>query len=462
MLGKIKKVHFVGIGGIGMSGIAELLLNLGFNVTGSDLVMSDITHKLESKGARLFEGHDYSNVNDCDVLVYSSAISAENAELQAARDKNILSIPRAEMLAEILKLKPISIAVGGTHGKTTTTSMIGAVLTGANLDPTLVVGGVLRSLDVNAVLGSGDIIVAEADEFDQSFLKLSPTYSVITTIDRDHMECYDNQDDLLRAFTQFANAIPFYGSAIACTDEPLVQDILPQIDRPTLTYGFSPGADIRAENVRYYEIHSDFLVKQGNTTLGEMRLQVPGGHNVKNSLAAVVVGLEMDVDFDTIKNALGDFTGVRRRFEIKGVFHEIMVVDDYAHHPTEVTATLNAVKNGWDRRVVAVFQPHLYTRTRDFYEEFARSFMISDIAVVTDIYPAREKPIEGISGELIVESAKSFGHKSIHWIENKEEIVERVAGMVTPGDLVITLGAGDIWQICDRFVTVLKQQKVAT
>ena len=402
MFGKVKKVHFVGIGGIGMSGIAELLLNLGFKITGSDIQLSNITEKLQTQGALTFEGHNYTNINNCDLVVYSSAIKTDNVELQAAADRNIPMIPRAEMLAELLKLKPISVAVGGTHGKTTTTSMIGAVLTEENLDPTLVVGGVVRSLGVNAILGSGDIIVAEADEFDRSFLQLSPTYSIITTIDTDHMECYSDKNDLLTAFTQFANAVPFYGSVVACIDEPFVKEILPEICRPFITYGFSKQADLQAEKIQSHEIYTDFTVKNHEAVLGEIHLKIPGAHNVKNALATVALCLEMNISFATIQKALEEFTGVNRRFEIKGIFDGIMVVDDYAHHPTEVLATLNAIKNGWNRRLISIFQPHLFTRTRDFYEAYARAFLISDLAIITDVYPARENPIKGVSGELIV------------------------------------------------------------
>jgi len=461
MFGKVKKVHFVGIGGIGMSGIAELLLNLGFEITGSDIQLSDITEKIQTKGAQVFKGHNYTHINDCDLVVFSSAINSDNAELHAAKDRNIPIIPRAEMLAELLKLKPISVAVGGTHGKTTTTSLIGTVLTEANLDPTLVVGGVVRSLDVNAILGFGDIIVAEADEFDRSFLQLRPTYSIITTIDTDHMECYSDQNDLLKAFTQFANSVPFYGSVIACADEPLVQQIFPDFSRPFITYGFSDLATFRAEKVQFHEIYTDFVVKEKENKLGEIHLKIPGAHNIKNSLAAIALASEMNIDFNTIQKALEGFTGVRRRFEINGIFNGVMVVDDYAHHPTEVSATLNAIKHGWDRRLVSVFQPHLYTRTRDFYEDFARSFLVSDIAIITDVYPARESAIEGVSGELIVNSAKSLGHESIYWVKNKDDIIEKLMEIVEPGDLVITLGAGDIWQICDPFIHLLQSKKEA-
>ncbi|MDP6457017.1 MAG: UDP-N-acetylmuramate--L-alanine ligase [Candidatus Marinimicrobia bacterium] len=460
MFGKIRKVHFVGIGGIGMSGIAELLLNLGFNVSGSDLKPSEITKSLRQKGAVIFEGHGYDNINDSDMLVYSSAVNMDNPEVQAARDRGIPVIRRAEMLGELLKLKAISIAIGGTHGKTTTTSMMGAVLTAGELDPTIVVGGVVKSLNVNALLGAGDVIVVEADEFDKSFLQLSPTYAVITNIDSDHMDCYDSQEDLLNAFTQFANAVPFYGTVVACTDEPLVKKIVPNISRPVVTYGFTKDADFRAEQMEYREIQTDFVVKHKNEELGSIQLQVPGAHNVKNALAVIGLSFELDINFDTIRRGLKNFSGVRRRFEIKGIFNDIMVVDDYAHHPTEVSATLKAVKNGWERRLVSVFQPHLYTRTRDFYEDFARAFLISDVLIVTDVYPAREEPIEGVSGELIVNAAKSMGHKDVHWVKDKKSVVAALRALVNEGDLVITLGAGDIWRMGDQYVAVLQGEKI--
>ncbi len=375
MFGKVKKVHFVGIGGIGMSGIAELLINLGFEVTGSDMKTTNITENLQKHGAVIHEGHKPENVNDSDVLVYSSAVQVDNPELQRAKDKQIPIIRRAEMLSELLKLKQISIAVGGTHGKTTTTSMMGAVLTEALLDPTLVVGGVVKSLDVNALLGQGDVIVAEADEFDKSFLQLTPTYAIITNIDTDHMDCYDSEEDLLNAFAQYANATPFYGAVVACVDEPLIKRILPDISRPVITYGFSGDAEFQAERRLYREVRSTFVVKHRGEELGEVEMMVPGAHNIKNALAVIALGTEMNIDFNTISNGLKQFSGVKRRFEIKGIFDDVMVVDDYAHHPTEVSATLRAIKNGWDRRLVAVFQPHLYSRTQDLYENFARSFL---------------------------------------------------------------------------------------
>ncbi len=460
MFGKVKKVHFVGIGGIGMSGIAELLINLGFEVTGSDMKTTNITENLQKHGAVIHEGHKPENVNDSDVLVYSSAVQVDNPELQRAKDKQIPIIRRAEMLSELLKLKQISIAVGGTHGKTTTTSMMGAVLTEALLDPTLVVGGVVKSLDVNALLGQGDVIVAEADEFDKSFLQLTPTYAIITNIDTDHMDCYDSEEDLLNAFAQYANATPFYGAVVACVDEPLIKRILPDISRPVITYGFSGDAEFQAERRLYREVRSTFVVKHRGEELGEVEMMVPGAHNIKNALAVIALGTEMNIDFNTISNGLKQFSGVKRRFEIKGIFDDVMVVDDYAHHPTEVSATLRAIKNGWDRRLVAVFQPHLYSRTQDLYEDFARSFLISDVLLVTDVYPAREEPIAGVTGELITNMAKSMGHENVYWVEDKKRLVAAMKALVEPGDLVITMGAGDIWRICDKYAAMLEKEAV--
>ena len=460
MFGKVKKVHFVGIGGIGMSGIAELLINLGFEVTGSDMKATNITENLQKHGAVIHEGHKPENVNDSDVLVYSSAVQMDNPELQRAKDKQIPIIRRAEMLSELLKLKQTSIAVGGTHGKTTTTSMMGAVLTEALLDPTLVVGGVVKNLDVNALLGQGDVIVAEADEFDKSFLQLTPTYAIITNIDTDHMDCYDSEEDLLNAFAQYANATPFYGAVVACVDEPLIKRILPDISRPVITYGFSGDAEFQAERRLYREVRSTFVVKHQGKKLGEVEMMVPGAHNIKNALAVIALGTEMNIDFNTISNGLKQFSGVKRRFEIKGIFDDVMVVDDYAHHPTEVSATLRAIKNGWDRRLVAVFQPHLYSRTQDLYEDFARSFLISDVLLVTDVYPAREEPIAGVTGELITNMAKSMGHENVYWVEDKKRLVAAMKALVEPGDLVITMGAGDIWRICDKYAAMLEKEAV--
>jgi UDP-N-acetylmuramate--alanine ligase len=408
----------------------------------------------------IHEGHKPGNVNDSDVLVYSSAVQADNPELKRAKKKLIPIIRRAEMLGELLKLKQTSVAISGTHGKTTTTSMMGSVLTEAGMDPTLVVGGVVKSLDVNALLGQGDVIVVEADEFDKSFLQLTPTYAIITNIDSDHMDCYDSEQDLLNAFAQYANATPFYGAVVACVDEPMVKRILPDISRPVITYGFSGDAEFQADSRVYREVRSTFVAKHREEELGEVELIVPGAHNIKNSLAVIALGMEMEINFDTISNGLKQFSGVKRRFEIKGVFDDVMIVDDYAHHPTEVSATLRAIKNGWDRRLVTVFQPHLYSRTQNFYEDFARSFLISDVLIVTDVYPAREEPLAGVTGELITNMAKSMGHENVYWVEDKKRLIAAMKALVEPGDLVITMGAGDIWRICDEYAAMLGKEAV--
>ncbi len=458
--GKVKNIFFVGIGGIGMSGIAELLLNSGFGVAGSDLVPSDITTKLARQGAVIYTGHAAENLGDADVLVYSSAVNEDNLEVAEAIKRQIPVISRAEMLAELLKLKPTSIAVGGTHGKTTTTSLLGTVLTEAGLDPTLVVGGVVKSLDVNAVLGQGDIIVAEADEFDRSFLHLTPTYSIITTVDHDHMECYEDENDLIQSFAQFANAVPFYGAVSICMDNSLVKKVIPLISRPLLISGMSDDAEFSAANLRFEETFTTFDVLHNGTGLGSVTLQIPGQHNVMNAMTVIALCLEIGIDMDIIAQGMKSFTGVRRRFEIKGVFDDIMVVDDYAHHPTEVGATLEAVRSSWKRRIVVVFQPHLYSRTRDFYQEFASTLSIADCIIITDVYPAREKPIEGVNGKLIADTAVNLGHKEVHWIQEKSDIPARLQEITKSGDLVLTMGAGDIWEIGDEFVSLLEQETV--
>lgn len=458
--GKVKNVYFVGIGGIGMSGIAELLLNSGFGVAGSDLVPSDITAKLARQGAIIHTGHAAENLGDADVLVYSSAVNEENPEVAEARNRKIPVISRAEMLAELLKLKPTSIAVGGTHGKTTTTSLLGTVLTEAGLDPTLVVGGVVKSLDVNAIIGQGDIIVAEADEFDRSFLHLTPTYAIITTVDHDHMECYEDENDLIRSFAQFANAVPFYGAVSVCMDNSLVKKVIPLISRPLLISGMSDEAEFSAANLRFEETLTSFDVLHNRAGLGPVTLQIPGQHNVMNAMTVIALCLEIGIDLDVIAQGMKSFTGVRRRFEIKGIFDDIMVVDDYAHHPTEVGATLEAVRSSWKRRIVVVFQPHLYSRTRDFYQEFASTLSIADCIIITDVYPAREKPIEGVNGKLVADTAVNLGHKEVHWIQEKSDIPARLQEITKSGDLVITMGAGDIWEIGDEFVSLLEQETV--
>ena len=461
MFRKVNKVHFVGIGGIGMSGIAELLLNLGFSVSGSDLNDSEIIRNLRSKGAMIYEGHYAKNLGDCEVLVYSSAVPEDNPELIAARGKNVPIIKRAEMLGELIALKQTSIGVGGTHGKTSTSSMIGALLSYAQLDPTLVVGGLVKNIDTNSQLGSGDLIVVEADEYDKSFLQLKPTISVITNIEQEHMDCYDDLEDLHKSFAQFANAVPFYGAVLACLDSPGVQDIIPSIKRPVITYGFTSQADISAKNIQSKGTKTTYSLYKQNQKCGKVTLNVPGKHNVLNSLAAAAIGFEMGLSAKTVIAGIGSYGGVRRRFEIKGIAGDVMVVDDYAHHPTEVSATLQAARDGWDRRIIAVFQPHLFSRTKSFYKEFAAAFMDSDVLIVTDIYPAREKPIKGVTGKLVFNAARSTGHKNVHYIPDLENLQVSLDDIIQENDMVITIGAGTIWRYGQSYFDHLINQEAA-
>jgi len=457
MFRNVKKIHFVGIGGIGMSGIAELLLNLDYEITGSDMHDSDIIQNLIKKGAIIHTGkHDAKHICDCEVLVYSSAIRETNPEFIAAKKKGIPVIRRAEMLGELIAVKETSIAVSGTHGKTSTSSMIGSVMNESEHDPTLVVGGLVQTLDTNSLLGLGDMIIVEADEFDRSFLALRPTIAIVTNIELEHTDCYTNLEDLQAAFVQFCNSVPFYGGVIMCIDSPGVQDIISEIYRPLTTYGLSDKADFQAKNVKFKNSKATYTVYHKNKKLGKIELNVPGMHNVLNSLATVANAKEMDIPIDIIQKGLAAYQGVRRRFEIKGVINDIMVVDDYAHHPTEVVATLNAAKDGWDRRIIAVFQPHLYTRTRDFYRDFAEAFLESDILIVTDIYPAREDKIEGIDGELVVKAAKDLGHEKVHYMPNLYDMNKTLDIISSPGDMIIGIGAGTIWRYIEDYTKHLE------
>lgn len=451
MFGKIKRIHFVGIGGIGMSGIAEVLLNLGYRVSGSDLRSSEVTEHLQELGASIVEGHRAENVGQAEVVVTSSAVHDDNPEVRAAYEKKIPVIRRAEMLAELMRMKA-GIGIAGTHGKTSTTSMVGQVLTKAGLDPTLVIGGKVRYLGTNAKLGTGQYLVAEADEFDRSFLKLAPVIAVITTIEAEHLDCYKDLDEIKNAFVEFANKVPFYGAIIACLDERGVQAIMPRLEKRCITYGLSSQAELQARNIKFHGMRTSYEVHNGKGYLGNIDLNVPGVHNVKNSLAAVAVGLDMEIPFETIASALSEFNGVYRRFEIKGEKNGALVIDDYGHHPTEIEATLKAAKDAFSRRVIAVFQPHLYSRTRDFYSEFGGAFFQADVLVVTDVYPARESPIEGVSGELIARAAREKGHRNVHYIADKRMIPEELARLVKPDDIVITLGAGDINKYGEEFL----------
>jgi UDP-N-acetylmuramate--alanine ligase len=457
MFRSIKKLHFVGIGGIGMSGIAEILIDQGFTITGSDRAASDNTERLERMGAHVYIGHEATNIEaDVDAVVFSSAIPPENPEIVAAHQRKIPVIRRAEMLAEVMRLK-YGIGIAGTHGKTTTTSMVSLVLMEGGVDPTVIVGGRLHGLaGSNARMGKGEFIVVEADEYDRSFLSITPTIAVLTTLETDHLDCYRDLEDIKGAFIQFANKVPFYGFVVMCLDEPALQDIMPKIKKKIITYGLNGQADLQAVDIIHKQNKTRFTVLRGNAELGEVELQIPGKHNVQNALAAIAVGLELNVPFAQVKAGIEKFTGVFRRWEVKAELQGLTIVDDYAHHPTEIKATLAGVKAGWRRRVVCVFQPHLYSRTRDFYDEFGRSFFNADVLVLTDVYPAREEPIQGVSGELIANAAREFGHKQVHYVPDKKQVPDFLMKMKVEGDMIITMGAGDIWRFGEQFIAMLK------
>jgi UDP-N-acetylmuramate--alanine ligase len=421
MLKRIRNIHFVGIGGIGMSGIAEVLHNLGHRVTGSDLKKTSITDHLESLGIKITEGHSPENIEGAQIVIYSSAVEPSNPELVRAKETNIPIIRRAEMLGELMRMK-YGIGIAGTHGKTTTAWMTGRVLTQGGLDPTIIVGGRIRSLGTNAKLGNSEFLVTEADEFDRSFLQLIPTVAVVTNIETEHLDCYK-----------------------------------PEVKKPLVTYGLGPDAAVQASRICFRGFSSSFSLCYRGEELGDIRLQVPGVHNIKNALAAAAVGLELEIEFEKIKKALEEFSGVHRRFEMKGTIREITVVDDYAHHPTEIAASLRAARDGWSKRIVSVFQPHLFSRTRDFHRDFGRVLSASDVIVVTDIYPARETPIPGVSGELIATAARESGHQAVSYVPEKEKIAKHLLQIAQPGDLIITFGAGDIWKTAEEFLRLLRK-----
>ena len=430
-----------------MSGIAEILLNLGYRVTGSDLKRGDAIERLERLGAKVFVGHDAAHIEDAHVVVFSSAVARDNVELAAARQRQVPAIPRAEMLAELMRLK-YAIAVAGTHGKTTTTSMVGAVLAEGRLDPTIVVGGRVTALDSNARLGQGEFLVAEADESDGSFLKLTPTIAVVTTIDAEHLDHYGSLEKIGDAFVAFVDKVPFYGCAVLCLDQPNIQRLIPRIAKRIVTYGLDANAELVARKVALSGMTSRFEVVDRGETLGECRLNVPGRHNVANALAAIGVGLELEIPFLTIAKGLAGFTGVQRRFQVRGEAGGIRVIDDYGHHPVEIQATLAAAKAAFDCRVITVFQPHRYTRTELLRQEFATAFNQADVLLVLDIYAAGEPPIPGVTAEDLAERIRAHGHRNVTYVgDNRAEIVERLLDIVRTGDLVLTLGAGDVGQL---------------
>jgi UDP-N-acetylmuramate--alanine ligase len=444
MFKRYQQVHFVGIGGVGMSGIAEVLLNLGYRITGSDARRGESVERLERLGAKVFIGHEASHTDGAHVVVYSSAVARDNVEVQAARLRGVPVIPRAEMLAELMRLK-YGIAIAGTHGKTTTTSMVAAVLAAGELDPTVVVGGRILGLGTNARLGQGEFLVAEADESDGSFLKLSPTIAVVTTVDAEHLDHYADLDAICAAFLTFVNKVPFYGAAVLCLDQPNIQQMIPRADKRVITYGLESSADLTARRLTFAGTTSRFEVVQRGRVLGAVALEAPGRHNVLNALAAIAVGLDLELPFDVIARALAGFRGVQRRFQVRGEVRGVLVVDDYGHHPAEIRATLAAAKAGYDRRVITVFQPHRYSRTQHLRQEFLTAFYQSDVLVVMDIYAAGEAPIPGVHARDLAEGIAAHGHREVHYMNgDRAAIVDFLCESTRSGDLVLTLGAGDV------------------
>ncbi len=457
MFKRYQRIHFVGIGGIGMSGIAELLLNLGYQVSGSDVRPSDLTRRLESLGASVCIGHAPENVQGADVVVLSSAISTDNPEVLAARQMGkVPVIRRAEMLAELMRLK-YSVLVAGAHGKTTTTSMISTVLARGGLDPTVVIGGKLNAWGTNAKLGHGDFMVAEADESDGTFLLLPPTIAVVTNIDLEHLDYYRDLEHIQQTFLEFIKKIPFYGQAVLCLEDENIQSILPRIGKRYVTYGFSSQADFQAKDLRSKGLSTTYRALAQGEELGEIEIRIPGRHNVLNSLAAVAVARELDLDWPSIQAGLRDMTGVQRRFQIKGEEKGITVLDDYGHHPTEIRNVLETLAHCFpERRRIVVFQPHRYTRTQALMEQFARCFYHSDMLLLTEIYAASEQPIAGVTGSRLAQEVASHGHHDLHFCPTMAEALERLKSSLVPGDVVMTLGAGNVWQLGEELLAWLR------
>jgi UDP-N-acetylmuramate--alanine ligase len=453
--GKKPRIHFVGIGGIGMSGIAEVLLNLGYQISGSDLRASEATNRLASLGGVIHEGHSADHVETADVVVISSAVRRDNVEVRAARDRGIPVIPRAEMLAELMRLKS-GIAVAGSHGKTTTTSLCAQVMAQGGLDPTAVVGGRLKEYGTNAKLGKGEWMVVEADESDGSFLKLSPTLAIVTNIDAEHLDHFGTLEALRQAFVTFANSVPFYGLAVLCLDHPVVQGMIPELEKRYVTYGLSSQAHYRATEVELAGFRSTFTASRGAESLGRFELPMVGEHNVLNALAAIAIADELAIPIDVTREALRTFRGVDRRFTVRGEARGITVVDDYGHHPAEIRATLAGARAAFGRRVVAVFQPHRFTRTRDLLEEFATAFNEADSVIVTAIYTAGEEPIAGIDGATVAEALRRHGHQDAQFVGDRAQLGAAVLSKLAAGDIVLTLGAGDITRLGPELLAALE------
>lgn len=450
-----QRIHMVGIGGIGMSGIAEVLLTLGYSVSGSDTKLSPVTERLQNLGATIHEGHKAANVEGAHVLVISSAIKSDNAEVREAHNRKIPVIPRAEMLAELMRLK-YGIAVAGAHGKTTTTSMVASVLAAAHLDPTFVVGGRVNQAGTTARLGKGEYFVVEADESDRSFLLFSPVVSVVTTIDREHLDQYATLEEIQEAFTQFVNRVPFYGAAILCLDEPAVQAIIPGVKRPIITYGTSSQADLLISGVKLVGLGSEFHLTYRGDDLGTFSLQHPPGiHNVRNAAAAAAVALYLSVPSDLIREGLAKFAGVGRRFDIRGAVNDITVIDDYGHHPAEIRATLEAARGCGFKRLLVLFQPHRYTRTQHLWDEFCRAFNEADVLVLTDIYAASEAPIAGVTSEGLANAIRQAGHKDVVYFRSMQQSIEYLLHIARPGDAIMTIGAGNVSRASNELMVLL-------
>ena len=448
-------IHFVGIGGIGMSGIAELLINLGYKVSGSDLKLSHITKRLEKKGGMIFKGHSKEQVSNANVVVTSTAIAKENPEVIQAKALSIPIIPRAEMLAELMRIK-YSIAVSGAHGKTSTTAMISQILNTAGLDPTVIIGGLLQGLDTNALHGKGDFIVAEADESDGSFLKYSPAIAAVTNIDLEHLDFYKDIEDIKDKFIQFINSVPFYGLAILCLDNEHIQNILPRVKVRHTTFGMTAQSDLQAKEISFNGSKSFFKVFHHRTALGDINLNIAGKHNIYNALASIATALELNIDFKIIKKALESIKGVKRRLEIKGDKKGIIVMDDYGHHPTEIMATLAAVRESYrDKRLIVVFQPHRYTRTQGLFHEFTRSFYQSDILIVLPIYAASEEEIEGVNSQQLCQGIQEHGHGNVSYAPDFTQALSMITHKVKKNDMVLTLGAGDVYTLGETLVEIL-------
>ena len=465
MFAKIQRIHFVGIGGIGMSGIAEVLLTLGYKVSGSDLKSSSVTDRLANLGAIIFEGHRAENITGAEVVVTSSAVARDNPEVASAHAQHIPVIPRAEMLAELMRLK-YGIAIAGMHGKTTTTSMVAAVLAGGGLDPTVVVGGRVDAMGSNARLGKSQYLVAEADESDRSFLKLSPILAVVTNIDREHMDCYRDMADVEQAFLDFVDRVPFYGMAVLCNDDERLRSLLPRLARRATTYGLREGSDFRIvksqiECSNAHHHYSHFAVEYRGRSLGDFHLRVPGNHNVLNATAAVAVGVGLDIDPERIREALEDFRGVDRRFQFKGAVNGVSVIDDYGHHPTEIRATLAAARQCGFHAIHVAFQPHRYTRTQDLLEQFGAAFDDADTVTILDIYPASEKPIPGVTGERVAETIQKLGKKNARYVSSFAEAARELSAVAENGDMILTLGAGSVSHLGPEILEQLKAQRSA-